>query len=151
MKTIGIKTRIKNIVLAITATMMVSSFSPCVAQINFLISPVLPAARGSVKVQKDKYNNYVISIRLSNLAEAVRLQPPKNTYVVWMLTEDGLTQNIGQIRTTYGFLTKQLKAYMKTKSSFKPVKIFITAEYDPNLQHPSSEAVLTTESFDLPN
>jgi hypothetical protein len=130
--------------------LIVLSSSPCAAQADFLVSPVLPAARGSVTVTKDKYNNYVMRILLTNLSEAGRLTPPKNTYVVWMVTEQDSARNIGQIRTSVSLLSKKLKASFETKSSFKPVRIFITAEYDPNLQYPASKVVLTTKIFDLP-
>jgi len=140
----------KSIFIAFAVVMMIFSFDYCNAQVNFLNSSVVPAARGSVKVRKDKYNNYVIKVDLKNLSEASRLQPPKNTYVVWMVTEDNITKNIGQIKTTKKFLSKELSAKLETKSSFKPVKIFITAEFDPNLQDTNSEFVLTTEYFNMP-
>jgi hypothetical protein len=126
------------------------SFNKVNAQADFLISKVVPAARGSVKVNKDKYNNYIIDIQVINLAEASRLTPPKNTYVVWMVTGDSLIKNIGQVRTVTSLLFKKLKASFETKSSFKPVKIYITAEYDPNLQSTNSEVILTTDYFNLP-
>jgi len=140
----------KSIFIAFAVVIMIFSFDSCNAQVNFLTSSVVPAARGSVKVRKDKYNNYVIKVDLKNLSEASRLQPPKNTYVVWMVTEDNITKNIGQIKTTKKFLSKELSAKLETKSSFKPVKIFITAEFDPNLQDSNSEFVLTTEYFNMP-
>jgi hypothetical protein len=66
------------------------------------------------------------------------------------VTDENLTKNIGQIRTSMGLLSKNLKASFETKSSFRPVKIFITAEYDPNIQNTGSEVVLTTDNFNLP-
>lgn len=150
MKTISFISRSKNIFLILASSIMIFSFSLCSAQADFLISSVVPAARGSVTVKKDKYNNYIMKIQLINLSEAARLSPPKNTYVVWMVTDQNITKNIGQIRTSTSLLFKKLKASFETKSAFKPVKIFITAEYDPNLQSPNSEIVLTTENFDLP-
>ncbi len=140
----------KNFFLAFAVLMMMSSFSSCNAQVKFLNSSVVPAARGSVKVKKDKYNNFVIKVDLENLSEAGRLQPPKNTYVVWMVTDDNITKNIGQIKTIKKFLSKKLSAELETKSSFRPVKIFITAEYDPGVQTPDSEIVLTTDYFNSP-
>lgn len=142
--------RLKNIFIAFAGVIIISSFSNCNAQVKFLNSSVVPAARGSVKVRTDKYNNYVIKIDLKNLSEASRLQPPKNTYVVWMVTEDNITKNIGQIKTKKAFLSKKLSAKLETKSSFRPVKIFITAEYDPSVQTPDAELVLTTEYFNSP-
>jgi hypothetical protein len=140
---------LKKIFLVFTVGIMIFSFNSLNAQVNFLTSSVVPAARGSVKVKKDKYYNYVIKVDLKNLSEAGRLQPPKNTYVVWMVTEDNITKNIGQIKTTKKFLSKALSANLETKSSFKPVKIYITAEFDPDLQDTDSEIVLTTEYFNL--
>jgi hypothetical protein len=150
MKATRLAILIKNFILTSAAAVMLLSFEPCVAQANFLNSVIVPAARGSVKVTKDKYNNYVLKIDISNLAEAARLTPPKNTYVIWMVTAENTIKNIGQVRTTTSILSKKLGAHFETKSSFKPVKIFITAEYDPNIQQPGQVVVLTTADFDLP-
>ncbi|HUX95803.1 MAG TPA: hypothetical protein VMV47_08725 [Bacteroidales bacterium] len=142
--------RIRNIFLTLASAMMIFSFGQCAAQADFLISSVVPAARGSVTVNKDKYNNYIMEIEITNLSEASRLSPPMNTYVVWMVTDENITKNIGQIRTTTSFISRKLKASFETKSAFRPVKIFITAEYDPNLQYSNREVVLTTDNFNLP-
>lgn len=142
--------RIKNIILILASAMMIFSFGQCNAQADFLTSSVVPAARGSVTVNKDKYNNYIMEIQISNLAEASRLTPPKNTYVVWMVTDENITKNIGQIRTKTSFFSKKLKADFETKTAFRPVRIFITAEYDPNLQYSEREIVMTTADFNLP-
>jgi hypothetical protein len=150
MKTSISITRLKNTFLTLVTLMMIFSFGQCAAQAEFLSSSVVPGARGSVTVTKDKYNNYIVKLEVTYLVEASRLTPPKNTYVVWMVTDKDATVNIGQIRTSTSFLSKTLKASLETKSSFKPVKIFLTAEYDPNLQNPSKEIVLTTDNFDLP-
>ena len=119
----------------------------CAHKISFQNSSVVPAARGDVKVKKDNNHNYVISISLANLAEVNRLQPPKNTYVVWMVTDDQLTKNIGQIKSSTGRFSSSLKASFKTVSSFKPSKIFITAEDDGDIQYPASQVVLSTNNF----
>jgi len=140
----------KIVFLTITSALMIFSFNPVAAQANFLNSSVVPAARGSVSVTKDKYNNFVLEIDVENLAEARRLTPPKSTYVIWMITDQNITKNIGQVKTSKAFFSKKLNASFETKSSFKPVKIFITAEYNPNIQSSDSEVVLTTEYFDLP-
>jgi hypothetical protein len=140
----------KSILSAFLVVVMTFMFTSIDAQTVFLISSVVPSARGTVNVTKDKYNNYIINVKIENLAEAGRLQPAKNTYVVWMLTDDNKTKNIGQVRTTESFLFKKLNAAFETKSVFKPVKIFLSAEYDPNILEPGSVIVLTTDTFDLP-
>ncbi|MEO7768189.1 MAG: hypothetical protein ABIS01_12210 [Ferruginibacter sp.] len=136
-----------NIFLMIAGAMMVFYFSSCARKINFQTSSVVPAAQGTIKVKKDNNNNYGITISITNLAEPDRLQPPKTTYVVWMQTADNGTKNIGQINSSTGFLSSKLKASFETVSSFKPVKIFITAENDAAIQYPGMEVILSTDNF----
>jgi hypothetical protein len=124
-------------------------FNSCATNENFLNSSVVPAARGSVKVKRDNNKNWVIQISLSNLSEATRLQPSKLTYIVWMITDRELTKNIGQLNSSKGFMSKQLKGSFKTVSSDRPVRIFITAEDDAGIQSPGSEVVLSTDKFQL--
>jgi hypothetical protein len=147
MKTIKLNSVIRNIILSFLITMMIFSFTSCAKKVNFLTSQVVPAARGDVKVKKDNNKNYVIRVHLSNLAEVNRLSPPKQTYVVWLVTDIGLAKNIGQINSSTGFLSKQLTAFFETVSSFKPSKIFITAEDDPSIQYPGTQIILSTDSF----
>ena len=135
-------------ILALTTSFLVLLYlSSCARKINFQNSSIVPAARGDVKVKKDNNNNYSIQISLNNLAEPKRLQPSKNTYVVWMETDDNVTKNIGQINSSTGFLSGRLKASFATVSSTKPTKIFLTAEDDAGIQYPGSQVVLTTHEF----
>jgi hypothetical protein len=139
----------KNILFGIFAIMIVFSLSSCATSVSFLNSSVVPAARGTVKVKRDNNKNYVIQISLTDLAEATRLQPSKLTYIVWMITDRQLTKNIGQLNSSKGFMSKQLKGSFKTVSSDKPVQIFITAEDDAGVQYPGTQVVLSTEKFQL--
>lgn len=146
MKNVKISTT-RKFVLIIASVMMLFYVSSCARKISFQPSSVVPAAQGSVKVTKDKNENYKIKISLINLAEPTRLQPSKNTYVVWMETADNRTKNIGQINSSTGFLSSKLKADFETVSSFKPVKIFITAEDDASIRYPGMQVVLSTNNF----
>ncbi|MGD0755675.1 MAG: hypothetical protein ABR927_11490 [Bacteroidales bacterium] len=139
----------KNIYLGIFTIMIIFLFNSCGTTVSFLNSSVVPAARGSVKVKTDNNRNYVIQISLSDLAESSRLQPSKLTYIVWMVTDRDLTKNIGQLNSSKGFMSKQLKGSFKTVSSDKPVKIFITAEDDAAVQYPGAQIVLSTDKFQL--
>lgn len=120
---------------------LVFSFSACSRKIQFQASSVVPAANGYVQVKKDSNKNYVISLDISNLAEVDKMQPPKKTYVVWMETDRGLTRNIGQVVSS-----RNLNAKFETVSSYKPVRIFVTAEDNENTQYPGI-TVLTTNKF----
>ena len=130
--------------MAIFSLILISS---CTQKISFLTSSVVPAARGTVKVKMDENKNHTIQIALVNLAEPERLSPPKKMYMVWMETDQGETKNIGRIMTDSGTFSKTLKADFKTVTSFTPVKIFITAEEDANVQSPGWEVILTTAKF----
>jgi hypothetical protein len=147
MKPTILKTLTKNILLGIFAIMIVISFDSCTKKVDFLISSVVPAARGSVKVNRDKNKNYLIKIHLSNLAEVQRLQLSKQTYVVWMDTDMGTTKNIGRINSKKSLFSKNLKASFKSVSTYKPTKIFITAEDNANATLPGDQIVLTTDNF----
>ena len=130
--------------MAIFSLILISS---CTQKISFLTSSVVPAARGTVKVKMDDNKNHTIQIALVNLAEPERLSPPKKMYMVWMETDQGEIKNIGRIMTDSGTFSKTLKADFKTVTSFTPVKIFITAEEDANIQSPGWEVILTTAKF----
>lgn len=137
----------RNVLFFIIAVMVLSYFSSCTRKVSFRTSAVVPAAKGTVKVTKDNNNNYKIKIEVTDLADPSRLQPSKKTYVVWMETEDNGTMNIGQINSSTGFLSSELKANFETVSSSKPLKIFITAEDDGGIQSPGSLVVLSTDNL----
>jgi hypothetical protein len=122
-------------------------FSSCSKKASFLNSSVVPGAEGTIKVAKDKNKNTVIRIHIINLADPSRLQPARKEYIVWMVTDDNLTKNIGRIKSSRTFFNKRLEGSFETISSFKPVKIFITAEDDADIQYPQEQVILTTSTF----
>jgi len=130
-----------------TIALSVILLSGCAKKIAFLPSSIVPAAQGTVKVSTDSNKNHIVDIEVFNLAEPQRLTPPKQIYLVWMQTDQNRTENIGQIKTSTGTFSKSLKASLKAVSSFHPVKIYITAENDPDTQFPSREIILTTKEF----
>ena len=140
MKTLKTKA-IKNTIIAISLIMVMAAFGACSKKVVFLPSSVVPAAEGYVQVKKDGNENYAITVKVSNLAEVDKMQPPKKTYVIWMETDRGLTRNIGQVVSS-----RNLNANFETVTSFRPVKIFLTAEDNENVQYPGN-VVLTTDRF----
>lgn len=147
MEKTNLKTPVRNILLFIAAVIMISSLNSCALKKPFLLSSVEPAARGTVTIKSDKNKNYKIKVQVYNLAEANRLSGVNSTYVVWMITVEKTTKNIGQIRSSTSILSKRLKASLETKSSFKPTKIFLTIEDDPSIQSPLGQVVLSTNNF----
>ena len=139
--------RFKLTFLACLASVIVAFlFTSCATKAHFLTSTVIPAAQGTVSVKQDKNKNYVIKIELSNLSPSTRLTPPANAYIVWLVSEDNSSKNLGQINSSTKFMSKNLNATFETVTGTKPAKIVITAENDINVEHPSfSEIILTTE------
>lgn len=118
----------------------------CSTTLNFVSSPVVPAAKGSAKISKDNNNNYAINVKVTNLAQPSRLQPKKELYVVWLVTKNNVTKNIGQLNISSGFFFSTLEGELNTVSSFKADHVFITAENTADLQYPMGTVVLTTKT-----
>jgi len=137
----------KNLFLISTTLLLVLLLSACSRKVSFQTSSVVPSAEGSVKLQKDKNNNYSINLNVIRLADPKRLEPSKNTYVVWMETAENGSKNIGSLNTSSSLFSKTLKSSLKTVSPFKPVSIFITAENSTDIQYPGSQVVLRTNRF----
>jgi hypothetical protein len=138
---------VKSIILGILVVIMIISFTSCSKKIPFSTSSVVPAAKGYVKVKSDKNKNFVIKLKVTDLAEVERLGTSKLTYVAWIETDQGDMKNLGQLNSSTSFLSKRHRASLKTISSFTPIKIFITSEYDINVEFPGNQVVLTTEKF----
>jgi hypothetical protein len=122
-------------------------FTSCATSEPFLNSSVVPGASGNVKVKKDGNENYSIKVHITDLADVERLENSRDTYVVWMETEKGNTENLGQLVSSSSFLSKQKVASLETISSYKPVRIFVTAENGINVRYPNNLEVLQTGSF----
>ena len=139
----------KRFLSGIFIIMSIFLLTSCSKNFSFLSSSVVPAARGDVKIKTDNNKNYVVEISLTDLAEPSRLQPPKLTYIVWMVTNRDITKNIGQLKSSRGIMSKQLKGSFKTVTADKPVKIYITAEDDAGIEYPGTQIVLSTDKFNL--
>lgn len=138
--------------VVLASVILLFSMSSCAMKTHFLTSKIVPAAQGTVQVKIDKNKNYVIKIEISNLSPSSRLNPPSNAYVVWLVTNDDIVKNLGQLNSSDDFMSKNLSADFETVSGNKPMKIVITAENDPGAQYPSfSEVVLTTAYLNIKN
>jgi len=89
--------RTKSLFLGTFIVIILFSLQSCVRKETFLVSTVVPAARGYSTVKKDKNKNYIISIQLLDLAEVVRLQPSKKVYVAWIVTDHESFKKISSI------------------------------------------------------
>lgn len=118
---------------------VVALMSACASTANFPVSSTVPAADITATKKHDKNKNFVIEVTAINLAEASRLNPPKNNYSVWIVVENGTTKNVGQL------INKNAKkATLKTTTPFNVKEIFITAEEQGNLNYPVGTEISRT-------
>ncbi|MBN1182842.1 MAG: hypothetical protein JXB49_11180, partial [Bacteroidales bacterium] len=92
---------------------------------------VTPAAQITAKMKQDKNNNNVIVVTANHLAEASRLNPPSNNYSVWIVADNGMVKNVGQLTNS-----NAKKASLTITTPFNVNEIFITAEDQGNLSYP---------------
>lgn len=115
----------------LTLCAVVLFFTSCVTTAKFPVSDITPAANISAKMKQDKNKNYVIEVSALHMASADRLNPPKNNYVVWIVSENNGIKNIGQLTNK-----NAKKLYLKTSTPFIVNEIFITAEDQGNISYP---------------
>ncbi|MBJ2172661.1 hypothetical protein JBL43_00320 [Aureibaculum sp. A20] len=123
----------------ITITMVFLMFISCGTTKKFPLSDLVPAAEITVSKKQDNNNNYVIEVSAENLASADRLDPPKNNYVVWIVTEDNGIKNVGQLSNK-----NAKKVELETTTPFDVKEIFITAENEGNITYPSGIEITRT-------
>lgn len=111
----------------------------CASTASFPVSDVTPAAEIAAKMKQDKNKNYIIEVSAKHLAGADRLNPPKNNYVIWIVTESNGTKNIGQLTSK-----NDKKSYLKTSTPFNVKEIFITAEEQGNVSYPAGMEISRT-------
>jgi ABC-type Fe3+-hydroxamate transport system substrate-binding protein len=146
MKYLFIKRNLSDLVTPIII-LLLFTITGCAKKMTFQQSTVVPAARGYVKITKDDNKNYRIKLELSNLAEINKLDPQKESYVVWMSSDNNTTTNLGRISSSGSLLSKRLTVSFETVTATKPSLIFITAENDSNTKYPAGTTVMTTGKF----
>ncbi|MBE9463860.1 hypothetical protein ACFP1I_08320 [Dyadobacter subterraneus] len=120
-------------------------FSACSKKYVFDRSAIVPAAAGTIKVKKDKNENYGIKVAVRNLAPADNLVESRNTYVLWANTSGNGIKNLGQLKNASGLFSKSLKSELSTATPFEPQSFFITAENKADLNYPDGQVVLKTK------
>lgn len=99
---------------------------------------VVPAASGTVRVQKDKNNgNMQLDIKVKSLAKPANLTPPESMYVVWIRPNGGQAQKAGVLSVDNN-LAGELNAITTAKS----FDVFITAEQSEGVSTPSGTEIL---------
>ena len=111
----------------------------CATSAKFPISTVAPAAVITAKKTVDKNKNYVVELVALNLTSPERLNPPKNHYNVWIVTEQNEYKNLGQVMNA-----NAKKVVFKTLTPFNPKEIILTAEDEGNRPMPTGIEIART-------
>src|SRR4051812_32950125 len=97
----------------------------------------VPAATGTVKVEKDKDNgNTKLDIKVDHLAKPSSLSPPATSYIVWVRPRDGEATKQGAIG-----VDNDLKGELKVVTTSKEFDVFITAEQSETVTAPSGAEI----------
>ncbi|MCF2443609.1 hypothetical protein L0657_06530 [Dyadobacter sp. CY345] len=125
--------------------LMVFIITSCSKKFVFNNSAIVPAAEGSIKMKKDKNDNYGVKLSVKNLAPANDLVESRNTYVLWANTRNNGIKNLGQVKNETGLFSKALKSELNTATPFEPQSFFITAENKADINYPDGQVILKTK------
>ncbi len=135
--------KLKNLfAISISLFLCATVLPSCAKKIVLTNTGIAPAAQANAKIKQGKDKNYEIQVKATHLAPSMKLNPPKKTYVIWMVTEINGTKNIGQFQSGTSLLSKTLKGSIKTITSFKPMSFFITAEDEAKINYPGNMIIL---------
>lgn len=100
-------------------------------------SSLVPAAAGKINYEHDRNGNIKLDIKTKHLAAPERLTPAKNSYVVWIRSNDGQVQNAGVLR-----VNNNLEGSFTTTTPIKAFDVVITAEDSPSVSQPSGPEIM---------
>ena len=118
--------------------------SACSQKITFPTSEVVPAAEATLNVEEKNDGNYEVELEVENIAKPQRLTPSRRNYVVWMVSKEHGTMNLGNLK-----VSDNNKASLSTVTPYEPIRVFITAEDKQDIIAPSTQVVLATDEFSV--
>ncbi len=103
--------------------------------IGFQGSPLMPLAKGSATVDA-KNGRIAIDAKFENLEPATKFGPEYLTYVLWGITPEGKSNNLGEV------LLSGNKSKMLVTTTLQTFGLIVTAEPDYAVAEPSDAVVL---------
>ena len=100
---------------------------------------IVPAAKGSVEIGKDRNGNTEVKLKVEHLANPTSLSPSQDNYVVWLQGKDSGPENEGELK-----VNGKLEGTFQTVTPRKNFDLFVTGENDPTVKSPSGPEVLRT-------
>lgn len=102
-------------------------------------SSIVPAAKGSVEVGKDRNGNTEVKIKVEHLATPSSLSPSQTSYIVWLQERDAAPSNQGALK-----VNGKLEGTFQTVTPSRHFELFVTGENDGTVTSPSGPEVLRT-------
>src|SRR5262249_20972842 len=104
-------------------------------KIDFRGTPLLPAARGEAKVES-KQGYIEIEVEFDDLQGATRFGPEYLTYVMWAVTPEGRSANLGEV------LLNGTKSKLNVTTELQAFGLIVTAEPYFSVSQPSDVVVM---------
>jgi|ERR1700728_2217349 hypothetical protein len=104
-----------------------------------MATSIVPAAKGSVEIGKDRNGNTEVKLKVEHLAKPARLSPSQANYVVWLQDRASGPENQGELK-----VNGKLEGTFQTVTPRKNFDVFVTGENDSTVKSPSGPEVLRT-------
>jgi hypothetical protein len=100
---------------------------------------IVPAAKGSLEVGKDRNGNTDMKLKVEHLAKPENLSPSQTSYIVWLQDKGSGPENQGELK-----VNGKLQGTFQTITPRKHFDLFVTGENDGTVKSPSGPEVLRT-------
>lgn len=107
--------------------------SACATAPRLSSAPALSRAKGTVSFKPTLYKGTKIALRIENLKDPEKLDPPGYSYVAWVQSErESPPQNVGAL-----VLDPDLNGVLKTATPLHEFEFFVTAETSSDAAEPT--------------
>jgi hypothetical protein len=115
------------------AAVLAATFAGCAAAPRLSSAPALSKAKGTVDFEPSLYKGTKIYVRIENLKDPEKLDPPGYSYVAWVQNErESPPQNVGALA-----LDGDLNGVLKTTTPLHEFEFFVTVETSSDASQPS--------------
>jgi hypothetical protein len=123
----------------VTIGIMSAALIHAAKKFPFTASSIVPAAKGSVEVGKDRNGNTEVELKVEHLANPTSLSPSQANYIVWLQEKGSGPENQGELK-----VNGKLQGSFRTVTPRKNFELFVTGENDGTVKMPSGPEVLRT-------
>lgn len=129
--------------MVIAALSLLTFLCACAEKTAVQPTPAEPAAMGEVKTSRDPNGNTALHLVVRHVAPPQNLQPPKNSYVVWVESPEGQYTSLGQLK-----IGNNRDGEITGVTPLKQFRLVVTAEDFGTVTAPSDQVVLKTEPIE---